>query len=61
MITMASRPIRNRAYQTFLILHVTLWFFIVASLVIHRPQDQGWIWAGCVRASRSSSTVRPCV
>jgi hypothetical protein len=26
--------------------HLTLWFVIVAALVIHRPQLQGWIWAG---------------
>lgn len=57
MIGMASRPIRNRAYQTFLILHVTLWFIIVASLVIHRPQDQGWIWAGCVSHHWASSLL----
>jgi hypothetical protein len=26
--------------------HIVVWFIIVASLVIHRPQLQGWIWAG---------------
>lgn len=46
MIFMASRPIRNAAYQTFLIQHIFVWFIIVPSLVIHRPQEQGWIWAG---------------
>lgn len=48
MILSASRLLRNRAYQFFLVQHVTLWFVIVASLVVHRPQDQGWIWAGFV-------------
>lgn len=46
MIIAASRSIRNRAYQFFLLQHIFLWFVIVASLVIHRPQEQGWIWAG---------------
>lgn len=26
--------------------HVSLWFAIVGCLVIHRPEQQGWIWAG---------------
>lgn len=46
MIVAASRSFRNRYYQFFLIQHVTCWFIIVAALVIHRPQKQGWIWAG---------------
>ena len=46
LVAMASRSIRNRAYQFFLIQHIVLWFVIVASLVIHRPQDQKWIWVG---------------
>ena len=46
MIIAASRSFRNRYYQFFLMQHVFCWFVIIACLVIHRPQEQGWIWAG---------------
>ncbi|KAL7411891.1 hypothetical protein BDY24DRAFT_342513, partial [Mrakia frigida] len=46
MIIMASRSFRNRYYQFFLVQHVACWFIVIACLVIHRPQEQGWIWAG---------------
>lgn len=46
MIVAASRTFRNAAYQFFLLQHILLWIMIVVSLIIHRPQEQGWIWAG---------------